>query len=167
MINFKQGLKIYIWSVIAATVLFISYSWIQDILAGEEGRVKKFIMQGAKAVGEKNLLTCSNMVSNNYHDKYGNDHQSLIYFTREFFLYYKDVLVHIESMDIKLDESKTQAGVELVALVIGKTKSDTQDKILEGQKGRFRLKLIKEEKKWRLLELEFFEPINIMGQNIS
>jgi hypothetical protein len=70
-------------------------------------------------------------------------------------------------MEIKFDDSKKQADVEIVAMVLGQTQSDNAEKILEGEKGRFRVKLIKEERVWMVSEFEFFEPITVMGQNIS
>lgn len=167
MINLKEKYKIYIWTIIVSTVLFIFYAWFQDIFSGEQGRVRKFILRGKKAVETKNILSCADMISTDYRDKYGNDRQSLIYFTKEIFSYYRKIIVHIEDMQIGLDDSKTGACVEIVALVIGQTQQNDAEKILEGEQGRFKIKLVKENKRWQLLELEFFEPITIMGQNIS
>lgn len=127
-------------------------------------------MRGKKAVEAKNLLTCANMVSTDYKDKYGNDRQSLIYATKSFFAYYKDIFIHIEKMQITLDQTKTQADVEIVALIVGRSKDNKSEKILEGLEGerdRFRIRLVKEEKQWRLLEIEFFEPLHIMGREVA
>jgi len=127
-------------------------------------------MRGKKAVEAKNLLTCANMVSTDYKDKYGNDRQSLIYATKTFFTYYKDIFIHIEKIEIMLDETKTQADVEIVALIVGRSKDNVSEKILEGLEGerdRFKIRLVKEEKQWRLLEIEFFEPLHIMGREVA
>lgn len=167
MINLKEKYKIYVFSALVALVFCIIFIWFQDIFSGEQGRLRKFILQGKKAVVSKNIFTCADMISISYHDKYGNDRQSLIYATKEFFGYYKKILINIESMDIKLDDSKTQASIEITALVVGQNNQNNMEKILEGERSRFRVKLVKEEKKWHLLELEFFESISIMGQNIS
>lgn len=166
----REKLKIFILASLCVLAVFIIYSWIQNIIAGEEGRVRKFIMQGKKAVESKNLLACSDLVSFDYRDKYGNDRQSLLFAAKGIFDYYEDIVVHIEKMDIKLDGSKTQANVELVALVIGRSKENKSENIiegLEGEKGRIRVKLIKVDKRWLLLEFEYFESLHLMGQEIT
>lgn len=162
-----ENYKTYIRIGLVALASIILYIWIQGVLSGEQGRVRKFILQGKKAVETKNILTCADMVAMNYRDRYGNDRDALIYGGKQFFAYYKTLFVHIENMEIELDDSRTQASVEIVALLIGQAQDNTTEKILEGEKGRFRVKLIKEDKKWKVLELEFFESIEIMGQNIS
>ncbi len=167
MINLRGNYKTYVWSILGALVFCILFACFQGILSTEDGRVRKFILRGKKVVEAKNILACADMISTSYRDKYGNDRQTLIYAAKEFFNYYKNIFVNITSIDIKLDDSKIQASVEIVALVIGQSQQDNTEKILEGERGRFRIKLIKEEKKWYLLELEFFEPIPIMGENIS
>ena len=106
------------------------------------------------------------MISQSYHDRYGNDRSSLIYAAKEFFAYYRKIFINIERMDIKLNDTKTQADVEIVALMIGQSQQNSTEKILEGEKGKARVRLIKEENKWKLAELDFYEQITIMGQNI-
>lgn len=124
-------------------------------------------MQARKAVETKNILSCAEMISSDYHDKYGNDRQTLLYIFREAFGYYKQILVHIQSVDITLDESKVNASVEIAVLVVGRTKANGTEKILEGEKGKLKIGLVKEDKEWRLVGIESFEPITIMGQDIS
>lgn len=167
MSHFKEKYKIYLGVTGGALLLFVSFLWLQDILAGEEGKIRKFILRGKEAVEAKNILACAEMVSERYQDKYGNDRQNLIYAAKEAFNYYKQVFVHIEKIEIKIDDAKMLASVEIAALVVGQTQANGREKILEGEKGRFRVRLGKEDKKWRLLEIESFEPITIMGQNIS
>lgn len=165
--DFKQKHKIFILSVLWALFIFIFLIFFQNILAGEEARVRKFILKGKKAAESKDIFTCADMISSQYHDKYGNDRQSLIYASKEAFTYYKNIFIHIENMDIKLDDSKKEASVEIVALVIGQTQDNKAEKIIEADKARSRVRLIKENKKWQLLEIEFFETITVMGQNIT
>jgi heme exporter protein D len=166
LFNLRENYKFYIWVTIGAAVIGIAFFWLQNILAGEEARVRKFILQGKHAVESKDILTCTNMISQSYHDRYGNDRSSLIYAAKEFFAYYSKVFINIERMDIKLDDRKTQADLEIVALMIGQTQQNSMEKILEGEKGKAGIKLIKEENKWKLAEVEFYEQITIMGQNI-
>lgn len=166
MINFRAD-KTYIWIGLAVLTIFIFYTFFKSIFMPEESRVRKFILEGKRAVETKNILVCAGMISTNYQDKYGNNRQTLIYVTKEFFNYYKNIFVHIESMDIKLDDSETKADVEILALVLCQSKEDKPEKIFEGEKGRFRVKLVKEDKKWQVLEIEFLEELTIMGQRIS
>ena len=167
MISLKGKYKSYIKSIALALVIFVAYLWIQDIFSGEEGRVRKFVLQGKKVIEAKNILGLTQLIADDYHDKYGNDRQTLLYIFREVFGYYSQILVHIESIEVSLDDSKTSASVEILALVIGKTAQNNTEKILEGEKGAIKLRLIKEEKIWKLQGVESFEAMTIMGQNIS
>ncbi len=166
LFNLRENYRFYIWVIIGAVVVSIAFFWLQNILAGEEGRVRKFILRGKHACESKDIFACANMISQSYHDKYGNDRSTLIYAAKEFFNYYSKVFINIERMDIKLDGTKTLADIKIVALMIGQTQQNSMEKILEGEKGRGRIKLIKEENKWKLAEVEFYEQITIMGQNI-
>ena len=167
LFNLRENYKFYIWVTIGAVVISIAFFWLQNILAGEEARVRKFILKGKRAVETKDILACSDMISLNYKDKYGNTRESIIYDAREVFAYYKDILTGIEKMDIQLNAAKDQATVEIVALVLCRTKEEKLENVFEGEKGRFRVKLIKEDKKWRLQEAEFLEELTIMGQKIT
>jgi hypothetical protein len=163
----EKRLKSYIWVVLATLIVTVFFFWFRDFLAGEEGRVRNFILKGKKAVEAKDLLTCSNMISMPYQDKYGNDRSTLIYAAKEFFAYYKSILVRIESIKVKLDEKKKQAEVEIVAFVLGHTQQGTKETMFEGEKGRIRVNLIKAENKWKLAEIVLYEQITMMGQTIS
>jgi hypothetical protein len=165
--DFKQKHNIYILSALWIIFIFIALVFFKNILGGEEARVRKFILKGKRAAESKDILTCANMVSMRYSDKYGNDRASLIYAGREASAYYKSIFIQIEEMKIKFNDTKTEADVEIEATVICQTESNNPEKIFQGEKGRFMAKLTKENKSWKLLELEFFEPITILGQNIS
>lgn len=166
----RSYIKIYIWAVVISSVAFFGFNFARDLLGGEQARVRKFIMQGKARVEKKNVVGLSEMVAYNYQDKYGNDRTTLIYGAKTFLAYYKDVFINVESIDIKLNEAKTEADVEIVALIIGRTKEGGSDTImegLEGEKDKFRLRLIKEENGWKLLEMEFLQPIDVMGEKIG
>jgi len=165
--NLKEEYRIYAGVIFGIAVLFIFSVFIADRLSGEEAHLRRFILKGKRAVEEKNIFACADMISKDYSDKYGNDRQGLIYAVQEVFNYYKRIFVHIEAIKIKFDDFKTSADVEIVALVIGYTHQNNAEKILEGEKGRFRIKLDKIDKKWYLSEAEFLESITIMGQNIT
>ncbi|MDD5072341.1 MAG: hypothetical protein PHX64_03790 [Candidatus Omnitrophica bacterium] len=166
----RNYIKIYLWAVAISLVAFFAYNIIQGVFGGEQARIKKFIMTGKSRIEKKNILGISDMVSFNYKDKYGNDRPAIVYGAKSFVSYYKDVFINIESVDIKLNAAKTEADVEVVALIIGRTGGGASETImqgLEGEKDKFRLKLIKEEDGWKLLELEFLQPVSVMGETIG
>lgn len=166
----RKYIKVYIWAVAIATVAYFGLNFLRDVFGGEEAKVRKFIMHGKSAVERKNILGLSDMISYNYGDKYGNNSSSVIYGAKAFISYYKDILINIEAMDIRLNEAKTEADVEVTALIIGRTKEGGSDTImsgLEGEKDKFRLKLVKEENGWKVVEIEFLQPLNVMGERIG
>lgn len=165
--DLRDKFKIFICTSLAAIAVLASYNLLRDIFSGEKARVHKFILKGKKAVEARNIFACRLLVSGKYKDKYGNDYSALIYAAQGFFKYYQVLLVNIENMEIKFQDSKENAEVEITALVIGKTNQNTQERFFEGERGRFRVRLIKEDKRWQLVELEFLEPLTIMEQNIS
>ncbi len=166
MINNKGNLKIYFLSFCAILAIFILISIISNVLPGEKGRVRKFILKGKRAVESQSLLTCVEMISDDYKDKYSNDKQTLIYLTREIFRYYKELFIQIDKMDVKLDEDKLHASVELEGMIIGLNKKGEKENILEKEHGKLKLKLIKQDKRWQLLEVEDFQTTTLMGKNI-
>lgn len=167
MINPKSKFKIYIRFALGTVAIFIFYVWLSGIFFGEQRQVRRFILKGKKAVEAKNILTCAKMISTRYQDKYGNDRSSLIYIARNIFSHYGTISVNIKNIKINLDDVKVEACLEITAQVIGHTQENNRENILEGQEGGIMAKLAKENKKWLLLELEFFEPITIMGQTIG
>jgi hypothetical protein len=163
----RQKYKVYLWASVSALAIFIFCICLEALLAGEEGRVRNFILQGRRAAEAKDIFACADMVSNNYQDRYGNDRSSIIYCAKECFGYYKKILIYIEKMEIKINGSKREARVEIVATVLVESGENKKEYIFEKGKGRFGLRLVKENNKWQVEELELFEPISIMGQEVS
>ncbi len=152
--------------VLVAVVIASLFFWLQDIFSGEEGRIRKFILQGKRAAEAKDIVSCAEMISRDYRDKYGNDRQSLIYIGRRMFDYYKEVTIGIEKTEIKLDKSGRRADVEITALLLCQFQDNQTEKTFESDRGRFRVKLLKEGRKWKLIEAEFLERLTIMGQGM-
>jgi hypothetical protein len=148
-------------------ILAVFCLWFKFLFSSEEGRVRRFILEGKRASESKNILACASLISKDYSDKYNNDRQALIYIAKEVFAYYKTIIVGIDSMEIKLDDKKNGAEVEILALVLCQSKDNKTEKVFEGEKGRFRVKLIKEKGRWQLLEIELLERMSIMGQTID
>jgi len=152
--------------VLAAVIISVIFFWLRDVFSGEEGRIRKFILQGKKAAEAKDIVACAEMISHDYRDKYGNDRQGLIYIGRRVLDYYKAIMIGIEKSDIKLDKPGKQADVEITAMVLCQSPDNRTDKIFEGDRGRFRVRLLKQGGKWKLAEIEFLERLTIMGQDI-
>lgn len=159
--------KLFIRALLTAFAILILYIWFQDILTPEETRIRKFIYRGRDAAQAENILACRGMISEKYHDKYGNDRQSLTFVGQRVFDYYKTIFINISAMDIKLDDSRKNASVELTGQIVFENQQNNKERAFEGQSGRGRIKLIKEGKSWLLSEIEFLEPITFMGQSIS
>lgn len=166
----RSWLKIYAWAVVVSSVAYFGFNLARDMFGGEEAKVRKFIMQGKSRFEKRDFIGLSDMVSADYKDKYGNDRMTVVYGAKSFLAYYKDIFINIERADITLNEGKDAAEAEVVALIIGKTKDGRSDSImegLEGEKDKFRLKLRKEENGWKILEIEFLQPLNIMGEKVG
>ncbi len=166
----RSWVKVYLWAVAISAVAYFGFNLARDIFGGEEARVRKFIMQGKSRVEKKDIIGLSDMVSADYKDKYGNDRMTLVYGAKSFLAYYKDIFINIEKSDISLNDAGDTAAAEVTALIIGKTKEGKSDTImegLEGEKDKFRLKLKKEKDGWKLLEIEFLQPLNIMGERVG
>ena len=159
--------KTYILIALAVITILFIYSWIQGLFQGEEAKVRRFILRGKRAVESKNIFSCANMVSMNYHDRYGNDRQSLLSGAREVFNYYKRIFIGIQKMEVKLDGSKTEAEVTIVAQIVGEPYEKPREGVFERERGRFCVRLIKEGRDWKVIRLEFLEPITVMGQEVS
>jgi hypothetical protein len=140
---------------------------LQALFQGEEARVRKFILEGKRAVEEKNILSCASMVADTYEDKYGNDRRSLIFAAKNFFSYYQGIFIKIQNLEIKLSESGDKAEVNIVALILCRLQDDTAEHIFEKEEGRFLVRLSKKDKEWKLQEIEFLEEVSVMGQKIA
>lgn len=161
------NLKSYIRIGLVALLAFFLFRGFQSLFQGEEGRVRKFIFEGKRAVEAKNILSCASKVADIYEDKYGNDRRSLIFAAKNFFSYYQDIFIKIEKIEIKLNESRDKAEVNMVALVLCKLPDDSAEHIFEKEQGRFLVRLSKQGKEWKLQEIEFLEEASVMGSKIS
>ncbi|MCM8801139.1 MAG: hypothetical protein NC912_03895 [Candidatus Omnitrophica bacterium] len=164
MINLKNRYFLIFCGAIVA--LFIFRFLISSIPFNEEAKVRRFIFKGKRALEKKDILTCAQLISLNYKDKYGNNRDSLIGITKEFFAYYKEITLAIEKMDIYFNQTKDTAKVELLVLAICRRREGINESLFEGEKGKVCLRLVKEDKAWQLKEIEFLEELKIMGERI-
>lgn len=165
--NLRQNYKFYIGVVSIGLAYAILFPIVRDIIAGEKGKVRKFVTHIERAVENEDMFACIGAISDDYRDKFGNDKQTLIYLARETFRYYKNIFVQIDKMDIILSEDKKEAGVRVSGLILGLNNSGNKEIILEKEQGELKIKLIKKENRWQLLEVESFQPLSIMGKGIS
>lgn len=70
-------------------------------------------------------------------------------------------------MEIEISETGDKAEVDIVALVLCRLQDDTAEHIFEKEKGRFMVKLVKEDNRWKLQEIEFLEEVSAMGQEVT
>lgn len=164
MVNFK-GKYFFIFCLLTFSV-FIVYFISHSTFCSEEAKIRRFILKGKRALEKKDILTCAQLVSLNYKDKYGNNHDSLIGITKEVFAYYKEITIVIEKMDIYFNETKDTAKVELLVLAVCRRSGGMSESLFEGDKGKVRLELVKEDNAWQLKEIEFLEELTIMGERV-
>ena len=157
----------YVRPVLAGLAVFIVLGILQSMLQGEEARVRRVILRGRQAVEAKRIVDCATLVSTAYSDKYGYDRSMLIYLAKEAFNYYKSISIYIEDMTISVDRVKKEARAEVTATVLCQTQGGERENIFEGDRGRAKARFIKEDGAWKLLEVEFYEPVNVMGLTLQ
>ncbi len=157
----KILIRVLIGILCAAAIFFL----LRVVFCPPECQVRNFILSGKKVVEARNILSGASMIYANYYDKYGNERDSMVYCIRKAFAYYKSIRIRILKMDIKLDGSKSKAEVEVESSVICRGEQGIE-RIFKGDKGRVRLVIIKENKKWFLAEVEFLDAATIMGTTI-
>ncbi len=167
MFGLRINIRFIINFVLGALVIYCLVFWLVDFLSGEAGRIKKFINRGKRAVEACDILASANVISRSYQDKYGNQKQTLVYVIKNVYSRYSPIFIDIQNMDIKINQDNLGAAVEIKALVIGENRQNAKEKILEGEKGRFRLSLVKEEGKWLVVEIEFLESLPLVEQAIG
>lgn len=146
---------------------FIFRILISGACLGERAKVYRFIVKGKSAVESKDILSCAGMISADYQDKYGYDRQSLIFSLREFFNYYGRISIKIQNFKISIDDDKMNADVEINALVLAHSGARELKKTLGVERGRLKARLVKEEGKWKLSEIEFYESVKITDEAMS
>lgn len=155
------------WILAGALALILVLAFLRSHFFSEERQVRRFIEKGRLAAQAKDLFACQEMLSPDYRDRYGFDRDSLLYTLREAFRYYQRVIIRIEEMKVFLDESSAVAQVEVTASAFGQTRAEGLRPVFEGERGKGRIKLIKDKGSWKLQEVEFYQPLTLMGQTIS
>lgn len=123
------------------------------IIEGEKGRLKRTIYKAKRHTERENILGLTGYISREYSDELGNDKQTLLLIAKTFFKEYRNILILIDALEIAIDENDATTNIE--ATVYWQEKS-SENIIYDTLKVKARFK--KEERHWRLIELEFFEP---------
>ncbi|GAG10832.1 unnamed protein product, partial [marine sediment metagenome] len=122
----------------------------------EEGKIKRIISRGEKAIERRDLATCISFISAQYLDSFGNDRRSLIFLGEKIFKQYQDIFIHIESLSVELKGGLAE--VKFIARVMVSRPGET-GKCLSVEKGseRFMVTFRKEEGKWKVYRAEIPE----------
>jgi hypothetical protein len=132
-------------------VLFI-FRTVTMILEGEEGRLKRTIYKAKRFAERENIISLTNYISRDYYDELGNDRRSLLLIAKSFFDEYKNILIHIDTLEMTIEE---KAAVQIEATVYWQEPS-SENIFYDTAKVKAIFK--KEQKDWKLIELKFFEP---------
>ncbi|UCB57036.1 MAG: hypothetical protein JSV30_00095 [Candidatus Omnitrophota bacterium] len=146
--------------IVTAIVLFIGlilFSAIKSILEGEEGRLRRLIYSAKRAIEKEDLIRSIFYVSFDYQDKYGNDRSRLFLIGKGLVAEYDNISIKITELEI--DIKGENALVEIEALAYGQRQGL---EVIEYDKAKLKVHFKKEEGKWKIIELEFLQPEDIL-----
>lgn len=123
------------------------------MLEGEKGCLKRTIYKAKRLTERENIVGLTNYVSRDYYDELGNDRRTLLLIAKSFFDEYRNILILINTLEIKIDEENAFTNIE--ATVYWQEKM-SENIIYDTTKVEARFK--KEQNHWKLVELKFFEP---------
>ncbi len=123
------------------------------LLEGENGRLKRAIYKAKRFAERENIIGLTNHISLNYYDEFGNDRRSLLFITKSFFDEYKNILILIDTLEIKIEGEDAIVHIEAIVYWQENVSSDIIYDTVEVKAG-----FKKEQKRWKIIELEFFEP---------
>lgn len=159
--------------IIILVFLLATIFYFKDIFLTEEGKIKRVISQGERAIEKKDIVRCASFVSLDYSDSYGLDRRSLIVLGEKVFREYQNIFIHIESLSIELNPARPVreffsngangvkddlAEVKFIAKVMVSRPGEA-GKSLSIEKGseRFTVTFRKEEGKWKVFRAEIPE----------
>lgn len=149
----KWRLKDVISIVSILIVCVILYSVISRILEGEEGRIKRLIYSTKRAIEREDLIRFISCVSFDYHDQYENDRRQILIIAKNLFNEYDNITIKITELEIELTGQSALAEIE--AIGYGYRADAPDEKVLEYDKARFKVRFKKEQSGWKAIELEF------------
>ncbi len=117
-------------------------------------QIKNTLQNLKKAAEQKNILKCSGYISKNYTDSDGFSYESLLFAGKEVFRTYEKILIQLEN--ITITAKKNTASVNLQARIYAQEtgKTEFEDLLSWRDGGEFRLTIIKESGKWKIVRAE-------------
>jgi hypothetical protein len=126
----------------------------------EEDKVKRLIYSGKRAIEKEDLLKCSSYLSFDYTDEYGNDRRSLLFAAKTAFNDYNRIFINITKLEIEVIDLGALAEIEAVGY--GQRAGTTEQAPMEYDEIKVNVRLKKEKKAWKVIELEFLESDNVL-----
>ena len=126
----------------------------------EEDKVKRLIYSGKRAIQKEDLLRCSSYLSFDYADKYGNDRRNLLFVAKTIFNEYNHIFIKITKLEIEVIDQEASAEIE--AIGYGQRANTIDEAPIEYDVIKLNVKFKKEQKAWKIIELEFLEPDNVL-----
>jgi hypothetical protein len=155
----------YIAIIFIISIGLIILPKVKILFEGERGRIKRIIYAAKKATEREDLFKCLSFVSIDYSDRYGNNYRSLMLIGQRVFDIYDNIAIGIRQLSISLDSDTATAEVESTA--VAKNVEDKEINIFETETIKFLIYFKKEQKHWKVIELDFLEPrdpLYIMGK---
>ena len=134
------------------SMLFISHIII-IMLEGEKGHLKRTVYKAKRLAERENIVGLTNYISIDYSDELGNDRHTFLLIAKNFFDEYKNILILIDALDIKIQEEKASCHIKATVYWQENSSKDIMSDIAEVE-ANFK----KEGNNWRLIGLEFFQP---------
>ena len=143
-----------VWATLAviACALFATHI-VTVILEGEKGRLKRTVYKAKRLTEKESILRLVGYISVDYSDELGNDRRTLLLIAKKFFDEYKNILILIDKLEIEIDGENGAVNVEAT---IYWQETTSEDIIYDTAEVKAKFK--KEERNWKLMELEFLEP---------
>jgi len=143
--------------IVVLIFLLAAFFYLKDFFMSEEGKVKRVISKGERAIEKKDIVGSISFISPEYLDSLGNDRRNLIFLAEKLFQEYQDIFIHIESLSVEVNQEEL-AKVKFIAKVMvskqGKTKEDLS---IEKGSERFLVTFRKEAGKWKVFRAEIPE----------
>lgn len=136
----------------AICVLFVAHL-IATMLEGEAARLKKTIYKCKSLAEKEDILGLAAYLSPDYHDELGNDKRSLLVIARTLFSEYRNISISIEELKVKIEKENSATYLQATVYWQGQASKEIfYDRV------KAEAKFKKEQGRWRLAELKFFEP---------
>lgn len=140
--------------ILAITIcVFFSIHIIAILLEGEAGHLKKTIYKCKRLTEKEDILGLAGYISPDYHDELGNDKRSLLVVARSLFSEYRNVLISIDKLMPYIEKQNATAQVQVTVY----WRENISEEIFY-DRVKAEAKFQKEQGRWKLIELKFFEP---------